>query len=296
MKNLAFATKAEKTRLDVLLTERGYYETREKAHAAVMAGCVKVGGAVELKAGTKLNPAVEIEVEDTSAKYVGRGAIKLEKALETWKIEVENAVCMDIGASTGGFTEVLLRSGARKVYAIDVGYGQLDWKLRNDPRVVNMERTNFRYLNHELILEPVDIITADVSFISMKHIFPGAVLNLAPAGTVIVLIKPQFEAKRGQVGKRGVIRDPLIRRETIEKVVGYATESGLELAADVIESPITGAKGNVEFLGLFKLSENLDLREMSLREAQATKQSKDVGINGLLRSARNDKLFEGIIG
>jgi 23S rRNA (cytidine1920-2'-O)/16S rRNA (cytidine1409-2'-O)-methyltransferase len=257
MKNPASATKIEKMRLDVLLTERGFYETREKAHAAVMAGCVKVGGVVELKAGTKLNPGAEIEVEDTSAKYVGRGALKLEKALETWEIDVENAVCMDIGASTGGFTEVLLRAGARKVYAIDVGYGQLDWKLRNDPRVVNLERTNFRYLNNELITEKMDIITADVSFISMKHIFPGAASHLAQSGRIIVLIKPQFEAERGQVGKRGVIRDPEIRQKTIEKVVSYAMESNLELAENVIESPITGAKGNVEFLALFATTQLL---------------------------------------
>jgi 23S rRNA (cytidine1920-2'-O)/16S rRNA (cytidine1409-2'-O)-methyltransferase len=240
-----------KTRLDIMLADRGYYESREKAHAAVMAGEVTVNGAVELKAGTKFEPEAVITVADTSGKYVGRGALKLEKALETWPIDASGAVCMDIGASTGGFTEVLLRAGARTVYAIDVGYGQLDWKLRNDERVVNMERTNFRHMDHDLIATKVDIITADVSFISLKHIFPGAAPHLTQDGSLIALIKPQFEAERGQVGKKGIIRDPEIRRETIRKVAGYAVESGL-IMDDVIESPITGAKGNVEFLAHFK--------------------------------------------
>ncbi|MDR1069057.1 MAG: TlyA family RNA methyltransferase [Clostridiales Family XIII bacterium] len=245
------ATNSAKLRLDVLLAERGYYESREKAHAAVMAGEVTVNGRVELKPGTKLASDVELVAADTSGKYVGRGALKLERALEIWPVEVTDAVCMDIGASTGGFTEVLLRAGARKVYAIDVGYGQLDWKLRNDERVVNMERTNFRHIDHSLIAEEVDIITADVSFISLKHIFPGAAPHLTQGGSLIALIKPQFEAERGQVGKRGIIRDPEIRQETVRKVAGYAADSGL-IMDDVIESPITGAKGNVEFLAFFK--------------------------------------------
>jgi 23S rRNA (cytidine1920-2'-O)/16S rRNA (cytidine1409-2'-O)-methyltransferase len=240
-----------KTRLDVLLTERGFYETREKAHASVMAGYVSVGGTRELKPGTKVRPDVDIAVEDTSARYVSRGALKIEKALDIWPVKTQGAVCMDIGASTGGFTEALLRAGARKVYAIDVGYGQLDWKLRNDGRVVNMERTNFRYLDHDKIEEAIDIVTVDVSFISLKHIFPGAALHLADEGSLIALIKPQFEAERGQVGKRGVIRDEKVRLEAVERVRGYAADSGLIMQA-VTESPIRGAKGNIEFLALLR--------------------------------------------
>jgi 23S rRNA (cytidine1920-2'-O)/16S rRNA (cytidine1409-2'-O)-methyltransferase len=241
---------SEKMRLDALLTERGFYASRERAHASVMAGYVSVNGIRELKPGTKVRPDAEIEVEDTAAKYVSRGALKLERALEIWPVITNGAVCMDIGASTGGFTEVLLRAGARRVYAIDVGYGQLDWKLRNDERVVNMERTNFRYLEHDKIEEPVDIITADVSFISLKHIFPGAALHLASAGSLIALIKPQFEAERGQVGKGGIIKDETIRRGVVEKVRGYAADSDL-IMQEVTESPIRGAKGNIEFLALF---------------------------------------------
>ncbi|MDR2610429.1 MAG: TlyA family RNA methyltransferase [Clostridiales Family XIII bacterium] len=245
------AETSPKIRIDALLTERGFYESRERAHASVMAGYVSVNGQRELKPGTKVRPDAEITVEDTSAKYVSRGALKLEKALELWRPRTDGAVCMDIGASTGGFTEVLLRAGARKVYAIDVGYGQLDWKLRNDERVVNMERTNFRYLEHDKIEEAIDIITADVSFISLKHIFPGAAMHLADSGSLIALIKPQFEAERGQVGKGGIIKDEGVRREAVEKVRGYAADSGLRMR-EVTESPIRGAKGNVEFLALLQ--------------------------------------------
>ncbi|MDR1953405.1 MAG: TlyA family RNA methyltransferase [Clostridiales Family XIII bacterium] len=240
----------EKKRLDVLLVERGLFPSREKAAASVMAGVVHVNGMRELKAGVRCGNDAEIEVTEVALKYVSRGGLKLEKALDVWNIDLTDKVAADIGASTGGFTDLMLQSGAAKVYAIDVGYGQLDWKLRNDPRVVNIERTNIRYLDRALIAEPPDFISIDVSFISLRLVLPVAVDILARGGRIVALIKPQFEAERGQVGKKGIVRDAAVRTETVEKVKGYAAANGLA-AVDVIESPITGAKGNVEFLGYF---------------------------------------------
>jgi 23S rRNA (cytidine1920-2'-O)/16S rRNA (cytidine1409-2'-O)-methyltransferase len=238
-----------KKRLDVLIFERGLTESREKAQALIMAGVVSVNGRPESKAGTKFPEACEIEIKENPLKYVSRGGLKLEKAIETWAIDIDGKICMDVGASTGGFTDLLLHSGAKKVYAIDVGYGQLDWKLRNDERVCNMERTNFRHLDPATIADRPWLITIDVSFISLKHIFPVAAELLDPDGRIVALIKPQFEAERSQVGKNGIIRDEKIHKEVIEKVRLYAAENSMTLA-EVTESPITGAKGNREFLGL----------------------------------------------
>jgi 23S rRNA (cytidine1920-2'-O)/16S rRNA (cytidine1409-2'-O)-methyltransferase len=241
------AVGASKERLDVLLTQRGIFESRERAQASIMAGVVRVEGQPATKPGTKYPSDAEISVTEDVLKYVSRGGLKLEKAIEEWGITLTDSVCADIGASTGGFTDLMLQRGARKVYAIDVGYGQLDWKLRNDPRVVNLERTNIRYVDPALIDEAPSFISIDVSFISLKLVLPVAVSLLAQGGQIVALIKPQFEAERNQVGKKGIIRDEAVREEVIGKVRGYASDNGLTVA-DIIASPITGAKGNVEYL------------------------------------------------
>jgi 23S rRNA (cytidine1920-2'-O)/16S rRNA (cytidine1409-2'-O)-methyltransferase len=238
---------ARKERLDVLLTERGFFESRERAQASVMAGVVSVDGQPATKPGVRYPREAELSVTERPHPYVGRGGLKLERAFDEWDIDVAGAVCADIGASTGGFTDLMLRRGARKVYAIDVGYGQLDWKLRSDERVVNMERTNVRYLDASLIDEAPYLISVDVSFISLKLVLPVIAPLLAPGGMIVALVKPQFEAGRGQVGKKGVVRDEAVRREALAKARGYAEDNGLAVTA-VIESPIRGAKGNVEYL------------------------------------------------
>jgi 23S rRNA (cytidine1920-2'-O)/16S rRNA (cytidine1409-2'-O)-methyltransferase len=243
---------AAKERLDLILVARGLFPSRERAKAAVMAGVVRVNGQVELKGGTLFAEGIEIEITENPLPYVSRGGLKLEKALRHWEIDLAGAVAMDIGASTGGFTDLMLQSGARKVYAVDVGYGQLDWKLRGDARVVNMERTNIRYLDPASIDENPDFISIDVSFISLKLVLPVAVACLDPKGQIIALVKPQFEAERRQVGKKGIIKDAAIHAEVIKKVQDYAAQNGLE-ASDAIESPIKGAKGNTEFLIRFRL-------------------------------------------
>ncbi|MDR1778504.1 MAG: TlyA family RNA methyltransferase [Clostridiales Family XIII bacterium] len=238
-----------KKRLDVLMTERGLTPSREKAQAAIMAGVVTVNGVRELKAGTGFSEDAQIEITEDVLKYVSRGGLKLEKAVTVWDLDLDGRVCMDIGASTGGFTDLMLKAGAVQVYCVDVGYGQLDWKLRNDPRIVNMERTNIRYMDPLSIDPKPSFISIDVSFISLKLVLPVAARILTENGRIVALIKPQFEAERAQVGKKGVIRDEKVHRQVIDKVKGYAADCGLEMT-DVIKSPITGAKGNVEFLGL----------------------------------------------
>jgi 23S rRNA (cytidine1920-2'-O)/16S rRNA (cytidine1409-2'-O)-methyltransferase len=241
------ASSARKERLDILLTERGLFESRERAKAVVMSGVVRVDGMPATKPGVRYPENADIAVEADPLPYVSRGGLKLARAFDEWGIDVEGAVCADIGASTGGFTDLMLQRGARKVYAIDVGYGQLDWKLRNDERVVNMERTNVRYLDTSLIEEQPVFISVDVSFISLKLVLPVAASLLAPSGIVVALVKPQFEARREQVGKNGVIRDESVRREVVANARRYADENGFT-ETDVIASPITGAKGNVEYL------------------------------------------------
>ncbi|MDR2162347.1 MAG: TlyA family RNA methyltransferase [Clostridiales Family XIII bacterium] len=238
---------ARKERLDALLAARGFFGSRERAHASVMAGEVEVDGQPATKPGVRYHFAADITVTERTKPYVSRGGLKLERAFDEWDINVMGATCADIGASTGGFTDLMLQRGARKVYAIDVGYGQLDWKLRMDERVVNIERTNIRYFDTARIEDPVSFISIDVSFISLKLVLPVAASMLAPGGLIVALVKPQFEAGRRQVGKKGVVRDEDVRRETLERVRGYATGTGLAVDG-VIESPITGAKGNVEYL------------------------------------------------
>ena len=233
-----------KIRLDVLLTEKGWAETRSRAQALIMAGKVRVGEQVVTKAGTQVSPDADITVEE-DLPYVGRGGLKLARALDAFALDPSGAVCADVGASTGGFTDVLLQRGAARVYAIDVGYGQLAWKLRQDERVVVMERTNARHL--EALPEPIDLVTIDASFISLKLIFPAVVKWLKPGASVVALVKPQFEAGKKQVGKGGVVRDPSVHRQVLEKAIHDATENDL-VAVGLTVSPITGPAGNHEFL------------------------------------------------
>jgi len=233
-----------KKRLDVLLVERGLAETRERAQALILAGDVTVGERVIDKAGTPVDPSAEIEVR-APLPYVSRGGYKLAGALDAFGVNPAGCVCADIGASTGGFTDVLLQRGAAKVYAIDVGYGQLAWKLRQDPRVVVMDRVNARHLKQ--LPEPVDLVVIDVSFISLEPILRAALSFLKAQGEIIALIKPQFEAGREQVGRGGIVRDPAVHRAVVEKISRFAETIDLE-PLNVIESPIKGTEGNTEFL------------------------------------------------
>ena len=243
-----------KVRLDVLLVEQGRQESRQKAQATIMSGQVFVNGQRVDKPGTAVAADAQIEVRGGGLKYVSRGGLKLEKAMEIWPITLEGKICMDVGASTGGFTDCMLQNGAVKVYAIDVGYGQLAWKLRSDSRVVCLERTNARYLSHELIPEEPDFSSVDVSFISLRLILPAIAGVLRPAGEVVCLVKPQFEAGREKVGKKGVVRDPAVHREVLEKFLDDARQSGFA-ALDLTYSPIRGPEGNIEYLGYLRLGE-----------------------------------------
>ncbi|MBR1628494.1 MAG: TlyA family RNA methyltransferase, partial [Lachnospiraceae bacterium] len=236
-----------KGRLDVLLVERGLLPSREKARRVIMAGEVFVDGQREDKPGTKIDEAAAIEVRHNPLPYVGRGGWKLEKALSVFSPALEGAVCLDIGASTGGFTDCMLQNGAAKVYAIDVGYGQLDYSLRTDERVVCMERTNFRYLTPEDLPQRADFAGCDVSFISLSKILPVAFSLLEEDGEMVCLIKPQFEAGREKVGKKGVVRDPKVHQEVIEHTISYAQEAGFSVAG-LSFSPIRGPEGNIEYL------------------------------------------------
>lgn len=236
-----------KERLDVLLVNRGLSESREKAKRTIMAGLVKVEGRVEDKPGSVFDAESDITVEGRECPYVSRGGFKLEKGIKSWNIDCRDKICVDMGASTGGFTDCMLQHGASKVYAIDVGYGQLDYRLRTDERVINMEKTNIRYLDTDLIKEPADFISIDVSFISLKHMLPVASELLSDDGLVFCLVKPQFEAGREQVGKGGIIRDPAVHEEVINKVVGYAEANSL-YPVNLSHSPIKGSKGNIEYI------------------------------------------------
>ena len=237
-----------------MLVERGLVPTREKAQAYLMAGSVTVDGRRDLKAGMKVDTDAEIVLAEDPVPYVSRGGLKLEGALDKWGISLEGAVCIDIGASTGGFTDLMLKRGALRVYAIDVGYGQLDYKLRNDPRVVNIERTNVRLLDTEKFPEKADFIAIDVSFISLKLVLPVAARLINNDAQIVCLVKPQFEAGREQVGKGGIVKEPAVHTEVLEKVRGYTAENGLAAISET-ESRILGAKGNKEFLMLVTNSE-----------------------------------------
>lgn len=249
-----------KTRLDILLIEKGLAESRAKAQALIMAGEVQVDGVIVTKAGTQVPVDAVISLKD-NLPYVSRGGLKLAAALDSFKVNPTGVICADVGASTGGFTDVLLQRGAARVYAIDVGYGQLAWNLRQDHRVVVMERTNARYL--ETLLEPIELVTIDVSFISLKLILPAVVKWLTPAAVVVALIKPQFEAGRNQVGKGGVVRDLKVHRQVLQQVISYAETVGLQ-PLGLIPSPIIGPAGNHEFLIHLGWQTQLPLPEIEL--------------------------------
>lgn len=237
----------KKERLDVILVQKGLVESRDKAKRTIMAGLVTVDGRVEDKAGQKFDPELEFAVKQKLCPYVSRGGLKLEKAMNCFPIDLKDGVCMDMGASTGGFTDCMLQNGAVKVYAVDVGYGQLAWTLRCDKRVVNMERTNIRHVTAEQLQEPVAFFSVDVSFISLKHIFPVAAAITAPEAEGVCLVKPQFEAGKEKVGKKGVVREAATHREVIEAASGFAVQNGFS-AVGLDFSPIKGPEGNIEFL------------------------------------------------
>ena len=240
---------SEKKRLDVLLTERGLQESRQRAQAVIMSGEVFVNGQRVDKPGTAVAEDAQIEVRGGTLAYVSRGGLKLEKAMAAFPIDLNGAVCADIGASTGGFTDCMLQNGAEKVYAVDVGYGQLAWKLRSDPRVVCLERTNARYLTHEQVPDELDFASVDVSFISLKLILPPLNGLLKDGGHAACLVKPQFEAGREKVGKKGVVRDPKVHLEVLEHFLDHAAQADFTVAA-MDFSPIRGPEGNIEYLGL----------------------------------------------
>jgi 23S rRNA (cytidine1920-2'-O)/16S rRNA (cytidine1409-2'-O)-methyltransferase len=236
-----------KERLDVMLVKRGLADSREKAKAVIMSGIVYVDGQKEDKAGTTFPDTVQIEVRGKTLRYVSRGGLKLEKAMDHFGVELEGKVCMDCGASTGGFTDCMLQNGAVKVYSVDVGHGQLAWKLRNDERVVCMEKTNMRYVTADDIQELAQFVSIDVSFISLKKILPAVRRILVDQGEVVALIKPQFEAGREKVGKKGVVRDKKVHEEVIQMIADFAVEESFELL-HLDYSPIKGPEGNIEYL------------------------------------------------
>ncbi|MCI9352044.1 MAG: TlyA family RNA methyltransferase [Lawsonibacter sp.] len=238
-----------KKRLDVALVERGLVESRQKAQALVMAGEVYVKGKKQLKAGTSVEEDDTLEVRSKNTlRYVSRGGLKLEKAMSLWPIVLEGMVCADIGASTGGFTDCMLQNGAKLVYAVDVGYNQLDWRLRTHPQVVCMERTNARYLTREQIPEPLDFFSVDVSFISLNLILPALRPLMCERGQAVCLVKPQFEAGKDKVGKKGVVRDPDTHLEVLEHFLDHAAQADFSVK-DITFSPIKGPEGNIEYLG-----------------------------------------------
>ena len=241
----------KKIRLDQLVFDLGLAESRERAKTTVMAGLVYVNGQKADKPGTQVSPDAKIEVRCDALPYVSRGGFKLEKALKVFPVNPTGMTCLDCGASTGGFTDVLLKNGAEKVYAVDVGYGQLDWSLRNDPRVISMERTNVRYLTAEQIPEPVDLAVMDLSFISVRLILPAVYPLLKENAQVVCLIKPQFEAGREEVGKKGVVRDPKVHLEVLERFLEFVPTAGYT-AMGLDFSPIKGPEGNIEYLGYLK--------------------------------------------
>ncbi len=242
-----------KQRLDILVTERGLAPSREKAKALIMAGSIFVDGQREDKAGDMFADTVNIELKGEKLRYVSRGGLKLEKAMQSFPIELDGKVCMDIGASTGGFTDCMLQNGASKVFAVDVGYGQLAYQLRTDDRVVCMEKTNIRYVTPEDIGQEIDFASCDVSFISLGKVLPAAHELLKSDGEMVCLIKPQFEAGREQVGKKGVVRDPKVHTQVVEKVTQEALALGFSVL-DLSYSPVKGPEGNIEYLVHLKKS------------------------------------------
>ena len=259
-----------KKRLDVLMAEQGYADSREKAKAMIMSGIVYVGGKRCDKAGTAFAEDCVIEVRGEKLRYVSRGGLKLEKALAVFPVSVADQVCLDIGSSTGGFTDCMLQNGASRVYAIDVGRGQLDWKLRNDPRVVSMEKTNIRYMTPEDLPEKGTFASIDVSFISLLKVLGPVRDLLEEDGEIVCLIKPQFEAGREQVGKKGVVRDPDVQEEVLLRVMTYAESIGLR-PVHLSFSPVKGPEGNIEFLCHLKKKTNEEEADLSKDPAEAAR-------------------------
>ena len=231
------------------MMEKSLASSRTRAQALIGAGRVKVNGKTEDKAGHRYPTNCLIEVSENPCPFVSRGGLKLAHAIKTFRLDLKDQICMDTGASTGGFTDCMLQQGAARVYAVDVGYGQLDWKLRNDPRVINLERTNIRHMNRELIPEPVDFGSVDTSFISLRLVIPAVAKFIRPGGKVVALIKPQFEVGRENVGKKGIVRDPALHRQVIHNLQLFFQDIGIS-PGEVIPSPVKGAKGNIEFLVL----------------------------------------------
>ena len=242
-----------KKRLDILITERGLSESREKAKALIMSGVVYVNNEKQDKAGAEFDESVDIQISD-SLKYVSRGGYKLEKTIDKYDLDLSGRICADIGASTGGFTDCMLQNNASKVYAVDVGYGQLAWSLRNDERVVCLERTNARYLNETIITDKLDFFSMDVSFISVRLILPALYPLLNDHANGVILIKPQFEAGKGKVGKNGVVRDPEIHKEVLKEITDYLIANDYAVIG-LDYSPIKGPKGNIEYLAFVEKSD-----------------------------------------
>ncbi|SFA87611.1 TlyA family RNA methyltransferase [Clostridium frigidicarnis] len=255
-----------KERLDILLVERGIISSREKAKFEIMAGKIFVDGFRVDKCGEKIKVDANIEFKGDTLKYVSRGGLKLEKAMAKFGINLEDSICMDIGASTGGFTDCMLQNGAKKVFAIDVGYGQFAWKLRTDPRVVCMERTNVRYVEKEHIVDEPDFASIDVSFISLTKVVPVVLNLLNDKGSIVALIKPQFEAGRDKVGKKGVVREASTHKEVIVKIVEFLLEKGVTII-DLDFSPIKGPEGNIEYLVYFT-KDNSVISEFNMNKVE----------------------------
>lgn len=286
-----------KERLDVLLVSQGFAESREKAKAVIMAGNVFVNGQREDKAGSAFDPVkAKIEVKGQTLKYVSRGGLKLEKAMKAFSIVLQNKVCMDIGASTGGFTDCMLQKGALKVYSVDVGHGQLAWKLRNDERVVCMEKTNFRYLRPEDISDSLDFASVDVSFISLSKILLPARNLLKDGGEMVCLIKPQFEAGKEKVGKKGVVREKSVHHEVIEKIITLADVLGFTVL-NLDFSPIKGPEGNIEYLIHLRKNDELNevLREITESQAEQILSQKIEDKTGMGFREENKLIIKEIV-
>jgi len=265
-----------KERLDVLLVQEGYAASREKAKAIIMAGDVFVDGQREDKAGTTFDPSlIKLEVRGNTLPFVSRGGLKLEKAVKQFGLILTDKICMDIGASTGGFTDCMLQNGAKKVYSVDVGHGQLDWKLRTDERVVCMEKTNFRYMMPDDIEDTLDFASVDVSFISLTKILLPARRLLKDDGEMVCLIKPQFEAGKEKVGKKGVVKDPCVHEEVIRKIIDHADAIGFDVR-HLDFSPIKGPEGNIEYLVHLRKNAEKTLQTRDITEAEAEKQLKTI--------------------
>ena len=277
-----------KKRLDILLVEKGLAESREKAKAIIMSGIVYVEGEKEDKAGSTFTEDVQIEVRGKTLKYVSRGGLKLEKAIQVFPIVLDGMVCMDIGASTGGFTDCMLQNGASKVYSVDVGHGQLAWSLRNDDRVVCMEKTNIRYVKPEDIDELVRFASVDVSFISLSKVLPPMRDLMKENAGAVCLIKPQFEAGREKVGKKGVVREKSTHEEVIRNVLGFTLESGFDLLG-LDYSPVKGPEGNIEYLMYIRKTDNDDEgNAIKGRLILSGKEIEDTEVNDIVKKLVND--------